>query len=234
MKCTAPIILAIFAVSVAYGGINFGMTGAAKEQVRRVEKKVEEKENAKADAKLKALLPTVMITSPAGGTVVRGVAVISASASGVAAISKVQFYDGSTLIAEDNTAPYSVNWNTPEVEDVVSHSLTAKAIDASGFTGTSDVLSLTVDNIGIPVPQNGTQGAPFYMAGPVPPVVALKSGGRFFQVRNTFSDSPCRISVVQYATDLNEVCLVTAVLPNTAFNNQDPSQWFPADRLDCP
>lgn len=90
--------------------------------------------------------PTVNITSPAAGSVIKGAVAVSAGASDDVGVTKVQFFDGTTQIgADDTTAPYSVSWNTVGVSNG-SHNLTAKAYDGGGNVTTSPAISVTVDN----------------------------------------------------------------------------------------
>jgi M6 family metalloprotease-like protein len=82
--------------------------------------------------------PTVHITSPATGTVLSSNSVtINATAAPAAAngsITKVDFYDNTTLIGTDNTAPYSFVWNN--VSGGI-HALIAKATDNTGKVAVS-------------------------------------------------------------------------------------------------
>ncbi len=90
--------------------------------------------------------PTVSLTAPAANASVTlpATVTLSANASGVEAntpITKVDFYQGTTLVGSDTTAPYSLSW-TPTVAG--SYSLTAKATDSGGATTTSAAVSITV------------------------------------------------------------------------------------------
>ncbi len=90
------------------------------------------------------VLPTVSITAPAtGASLTQNVAVtVSANAADSdGTVSKVEFYDGATLIGTDTTAPYSLSW-TPTTTG--SHSLTAIAYDNLSATTTSGAVSVTV------------------------------------------------------------------------------------------
>lgn len=99
--------------------------------------------------------PTVAMTSPAATTSVSGVVSVQADASDNVGVAVVQFWrDGSTLLGEDTTAPYAVDWNTAGVSDG-SHSVHATARDAAGNTTTSAVVTVTVAN-GAPPPPSGT------------------------------------------------------------------------------
>ncbi|MGZ3457806.1 MAG: Ig-like domain-containing protein, partial [Archangium sp.] len=92
--------------------------------------------------------PTTSITAPTSGATVSGTAVtVSASASDNVGVSKVEFYVDGSLIATDTTSPYSISWNSTGVTNG-SHTLTSRAYDAAGNTGTSTGLSVTVNNSG--------------------------------------------------------------------------------------
>ncbi|ATB44312.1 hypothetical protein CYFUS_009799 [Cystobacter fuscus] len=88
--------------------------------------------------------PTASITSPTA-TYVQGTVQVTATASDNQAIAKVEFYDGATLLGTDTTAPYSVSWNTLGAVGS-THTLTAKAYDGVGLTGTSAGVTVIVDN----------------------------------------------------------------------------------------
>ncbi|MBI2946817.1 MAG: right-handed parallel beta-helix repeat-containing protein [Verrucomicrobia bacterium] len=104
--------------------------------------------------------PTVSITAPASGALLRGTAVtVSANASDNVGVVGVQFkLDGANLGAEDTSSPYSITWNTTTASNG-SHTLTAVARDAAGNTTTSAGVTVTVDNsaptASITAPANG-------------------------------------------------------------------------------
>jgi uncharacterized protein (TIGR03437 family) len=89
--------------------------------------------------------PQVTLTVPAtGATFVAGDNItLAATAIDPDGISKVEFYQGSTLIGTDTTSPYSVVWNSVPKG---SYNLTAKATDNTGLNSTSAVVSITVTN----------------------------------------------------------------------------------------
>ncbi len=123
------------------------------------------------------VLPTVSVTSPAANTVFApsGTITITASAaSSGSAISKVDFYQGSTLIASDTTSPYSVSWSNVAAGNYI---LTAKATDAKGGTTTS---------AGIPVVVNAL------------PTVSLTS-----PVANAIFGAPASVTLTATAADSN-------------------------------
>jgi Domain of unknown function (DUF1929)/Bacterial Ig domain len=88
--------------------------------------------------------PTAAITSPVDGTAYawKPTVTIAATASDPdGTVTKVEFRDGSTVLGQDTTAPYSYTWrNVP----VGSHVLTAQATDNSGAVTTSTPVGITV------------------------------------------------------------------------------------------
>jgi sulfur relay (sulfurtransferase) DsrF/TusC family protein len=89
--------------------------------------------------------PTVSVIIPANNATVSGTVMISASASDNVGVSKVEFYEDGVLLTATNVAPYSYNWNTATVANG-THSLTAKAYDASTNVGQSSIVAVTVSN----------------------------------------------------------------------------------------
>ncbi len=92
------------------------------------------------------VLPSVSITSPAGGTSFRwnDQITINATASDTdGSIARVEFYrsDGATLLGSDTSAPYSYRWKDPPAG---THLLRAKAYDNRGAVTTSAAVSVTV------------------------------------------------------------------------------------------
>jgi len=105
--------------------------------------------------------PTVDITNPANGAAIAnpGNVLIEATASSTSStVSKVEFFDGGTLLGEDTSSPYSF---TPNLA-AGSHSLTAKATDAAGASTTSSAISVTVGGGGTkitdPIPTKIAKG----------------------------------------------------------------------------
>ncbi|UOB16797.1 glycosyl hydrolase family 18 protein [Abyssalbus ytuae] len=92
-------------------------------------------------------LPTVSITSPlSGDTFTAGSTItISANASDSdGSISKVEFYNGTTLLGEQATSPYTFNWANVAAG---SYTINVKAIDNENGIGTASV-SITVNGGG--------------------------------------------------------------------------------------
>jgi hypothetical protein len=106
--------------------------------------------------------PSVSLTMPNDGAtfVAPATITITADASdGDGAVSRVDFYNGSTLIASDATSPYEITWS-----DVPSgtYSLTAAAIDDDGASTTSAPRTVTVSaaanqppSVSLTQPMNG-------------------------------------------------------------------------------
>jgi len=105
--------------------------------------------------------PTVQITNPANGTAFTAPANITIAATASdsdGAITKVDFYRGTTLIATDTASPYSIAWNSVAAG---AYSLTAVATDNSGTTATSQAINIMVN----PAGGGGQCSAPPYVAG---------------------------------------------------------------------
>jgi RHS repeat-associated protein len=93
--------------------------------------------------------PTTSITAPANNATVSGTVTVNANASDDVAVTKVEFYADSALLATDTTAPYSSPWNTldpalPAYDG--QHALTTKAYDAHAHITTSATVTVTVAN----------------------------------------------------------------------------------------
>jgi hypothetical protein len=88
--------------------------------------------------------PTVALTGPATGATYTAPAtvVVNANASDSdGTVTKVEFFQGTTKLGEDLTAPYSYSWtNVP----AGSYSLTARATDNSGAATSSAAVTVTV------------------------------------------------------------------------------------------
>ncbi len=88
--------------------------------------------------------PTATLTAPSGGSVVSGAVALAATASDNLGVSRVDFYDGVTLIGSDASAPYTASWDSTGSSDGV-HTLRAVAVDGAAHTAT-DTVAVTVDN----------------------------------------------------------------------------------------
>jgi len=103
--------------------------------------------------------PTVSITAPTPGQVFTAPATITINATAGdsdGTITKVEFYNGGTLLGTDSTSPYSYTWSNVASG---SYTLTAKAYDNSNVTTTSsgvNVISDTAPTVSITSPTGGT------------------------------------------------------------------------------
>ena len=98
--------------------------------------------------------PTVALTSPLSGASYTAPATVTLAASVTAnghAITKVQFYNGATLLGEDTSAPYSLTWSNVSAG---SYSLSAQAVYDAGSTVASSSVSINVT--GLPAPWQTT------------------------------------------------------------------------------
>ncbi len=89
--------------------------------------------------------PSANLTAPVAGTSVAVGANINmtATATDNIGVTKVEFYNGSTLLGTDTSNPYSYAWNTSG-QTSGAKSLTAKAYDAAGNTKSSTAVSVTL------------------------------------------------------------------------------------------
>jgi regulation of enolase protein 1 (concanavalin A-like superfamily) len=88
--------------------------------------------------------PTVSLTAPANGAVSTAPATVSLAANASdpdGTIARVEFYNGTTLLNTDTTAPYSYSWTNVAAG---TYSLTAKAYDLAGATAMSTAVTITV------------------------------------------------------------------------------------------
>jgi hypothetical protein len=88
--------------------------------------------------------PTVTLTQPADGATYTAPATVdlAATASDDGTVAKVEFFNGTTKLGEDTTAPYTYSWNGV---DAGTYTLTAKATDDVGATTTSAASKITVN-----------------------------------------------------------------------------------------
>jgi sulfur relay (sulfurtransferase) complex TusBCD TusD component (DsrE family) len=98
--------------------------------------------------------PTIALTSPLNGSNFTAPATINLAASISAnghSITKVQFYNGATLLGEDTSAPYNWSWTNVSAG---SYSLSASLVYDTGSTLASSPVSITV--MGLPAPWQTT------------------------------------------------------------------------------
>ncbi len=105
-------------------------------------------------------LPTVSITAPANNASFAAPANITINATAAdtdGTISKVEFFNGATLLGQSLASPFTIAWNGVAAG---SYSLTAKATDNSGGVKTSTAVNVTVANptpptVSLTAPANG-------------------------------------------------------------------------------
>ena len=91
--------------------------------------------------------PTVSLTAPTANAVFTQGTAIALSATAAddgGSVTQVQFFDGTTLIGTDTSAPYSMSLANATVG---AHSFTAVATDNIGATTTSAAVSVTVEAV---------------------------------------------------------------------------------------
>jgi len=90
------------------------------------------------------LAPTVALTTPTPGASFAAPGTISMTATASdsdGTIARVDFFQGSTLLRTDTTAPYTASWSSVPAG---SYTLTARAYDNGGASSTSTGVSVTV------------------------------------------------------------------------------------------
>lgn len=94
--------------------------------------------------------PVVSLTSPTNNQTYNTPATVSLAATATDAdgtISKVEFYNGTTLLGSDNTSPYTYTWNQSSTG---TYTLKAVTTDNSGATTTSSTVTIIVSNPQLP------------------------------------------------------------------------------------
>jgi RHS repeat-associated protein len=94
--------------------------------------------------------PLVSLTSPSAGASFSAPATITLSATASdnnGTVSKVDFYNGTTLLGTDTTSPYSFVWSNVSTG---TYSITARATDNAGAVTTTTPASITVSAINVP------------------------------------------------------------------------------------
>jgi uncharacterized repeat protein (TIGR01451 family) len=129
--------------------------------------------------------PNISITTSSNQDVPTSPAQITINADASDAdgtISKVDFYQGTTLLATDVTSPYAYTWSNVAAGN---YSITAKATDSLGAVTTSNTISLSVNakpSVNLTTPLNGN-----YFTAPA-----------FVSISATASDSDGSISRVEF------------------------------------
>ncbi|HMG72788.1 MAG TPA: Ig-like domain-containing protein [Pyrinomonadaceae bacterium] len=141
--------------------------------------------------------PNINITASSPQDIPTAPAQISINADAIDAdgtISKVDFYQGATLLATDLTSPYSYTWSNVAAGN---YSITAKATDNLGGVTTSNVVGISVNakpNVSLTSPGNG----------------ALFIAPGLVSINATASDSDGSISKVEFYQGSTLISSVTA------------------------
>ena len=107
-------------------------------------------------------VPTCSLTAPVNGATYTAPASVTIQATATdtdGTITKVEFFNGSTLLGTDTSAPYSYTWNNVAAG---TYSLTAKATDNVGALKVSAAVGITVQSAsgGVPIPLNQFSNLP--------------------------------------------------------------------------
>jgi len=87
------------------------------------------------------LPPSITVAAPGNGTPGTAMTLTATASDPDDGVAKVEFFDGSTLLGEDTTGPYSFSW-TPVAAG--QHTITARATDSHGAATTSAAVSVLV------------------------------------------------------------------------------------------
>ena len=91
--------------------------------------------------------PTVSITAPSNNanfTPPASMSITATAADADGSVTQVAFYNGTTLLGTDNTAPYAFTWSNVALG---TYSLTAVATDNAGATTTSSTVIVIVNSV---------------------------------------------------------------------------------------
>ncbi|TWJ18783.1 S8 family serine peptidase [Geobacter argillaceus] len=89
--------------------------------------------------------PTVSISSPGNGSIVKGSVAINVAATDNYGVTRVDLFLDGALFASDATSPFAFSWDSTTVADG-KHTLQAQAFDAAGNSAASSIFSVTVQN----------------------------------------------------------------------------------------
>lgn len=94
--------------------------------------------------------PTVELTSPVDGSVISIATLveITADASDNVAVSRVDFYIDGAFLSSDSDSPYEAFWSVNKLTPLGPHTLFARAFDRAENSGQSDVITVSVREIG--------------------------------------------------------------------------------------
>ena len=89
--------------------------------------------------------PVVGVAGIGAGATLSGALLLDARATDNVGVTQVKWYVDYVEVAWDGAAPWQASWDSKDVADG-THTIFAKAADARGAWGTSDVVTFTVLN----------------------------------------------------------------------------------------
>ncbi|MCX6141867.1 MAG: Ig-like domain-containing protein [Ignavibacteriales bacterium] len=95
--------------------------------------------------------PTVSILSPLNNSAVTDTVLVQVQASDNVGVTKVEFYIDGVLVLTKGTAPWEYRWATKGLQVLSTHTIIAKAYDASSNVGTSPTDTVTIKDVTIPI-----------------------------------------------------------------------------------
>ena len=90
-------------------------------------------------------LPTVSVTAPSNGALLSGSVTLAANATDNVGVDHVDFLVNNNPVGTDNTAPYSMSWNSATLADGAV-TITARAVDTSNNSAVSASINASLDN----------------------------------------------------------------------------------------
>lgn len=128
--------------------------------------------------------PAITLTAPTNSAVFPTGSVITltanASDSGGGTVTNVKFYQGNSLLGQDNTSPYQFAWTNPSDANYL---LTAVATDNGGLSSTSSIVNITVGN---PPPQTRYEAEDAILTADLSVVNdATASAGKYVYMQNS-------------------------------------------------
>ncbi|WP_169334015.1 Ig-like domain-containing protein [Cytophaga aurantiaca] len=175
--------------------------------------------------------PTVNVTSPQStGTNYASAAItLNATASDDKGVTKVEFYNGPTLLNSDATAPYAFTWTNVGAG---TYNITAKAYDADNASKTSATITISViakQVVDYTPPQGFTLAANENTMIPITDKVNIAYGvnGTFVYLYNQTSSVGCTNEAFgsDPANGIAKKCFVQKVIAPPAVNYAPPAGY---------
>ncbi len=164
--------------------------------------------------------PTVNLTSPIADAIYTSGDMIALAATATdsdGVITKVEFYDGQTLISTDTTAPYNRDWPA----EAGNHSITAKAYDDDGAVTTSSPVNVKM-NANVVVNFNSPTAGTTFTENDVIPISVTATAADSTIVKVDFYDGQTLLNtdtVAPYTFDWNNASVGAHTLRAEVFDN---------------